>query len=328
MRVAIAVPIAASIRNRLLVLGLVLTCVCGLVGGPAHAQAPSLDRFSVIRFAPAEGPGNILTTDAAQTPGHILPAFGLMVDYAHAPLSLFNATCVDLTNADCEVTTENTRLVRYTLSTHVWGTLSLWNRIQIGLLVPIAHATRGTFAYTLEEGGQLIELVGGNDTAVGDPRVSVKANFVDNPEGFGLGGKLFMGIPLGQEFSEDGFLGDDGVSFGGKLLAGYTHDDFRLVGNLGGLYRPTQQLFSTELGSELTYAAAFEYQATPLVVAQAEVEGATSFSGDSDENRMEGRLSGSSTSRTSSSISVAARESWTDQACRSFACSQAFATCP
>ena len=50
-----------------------------------------------------------------------------------------------------------------------------------------------------------------------------------------------------------------------------------VAGNVGGIWRDGQTLYSTQAGSQLTYAFALGYDITPLVGIFAEITGATSL---------------------------------------------------
>lgn len=255
-------------------------------------DGPSLERFSVLRFAPAEGPGNLLVTDGAMVQGHLLPTASLYLDYAHSPLVLFNATC-DASGTNCERTTENTRLVRFSITGNLMGSLALFDRVQVGLLLPLAFADGSGFAYT-DNGGSLVEVPGGSNFVIGDPRIGVKVRLFGDPgQELAMAVKAMMTLPIGQAIADDSFLGEGTVTAGLKLAMGYDHERIHVKGNLGFTFRPEQVLFSTSVGTDFPYSAAFAYDFTQLIAAGLELDGSTSFVSDSDENRLEGRIFGS-----------------------------------
>ncbi len=277
------------LRSTVAALALLLTVV---VSSPALAQdGPTLERFSSLRFAPAEGPGNLLNTDTARVYGHLVPTGSVYLDYAHSPLVLFNAKCDDA-GENCERTTENTRLVRFTLAANLMGSLAIYDRVQVGLLLPLVFGDGSGFAYT-DNGGNLVEVTGGSNFVIGDPRIGVKVRLFGEPgHELAMALKAMLTLPIGQAMADDSFLGEGTVTAGLKLAMGYERERIHVLGNIGFTYRPEQVLFSTSVGSDLPYSIAFAYDFTQLISAGAEIDGSTSFVSDSDENRLEGRIFG------------------------------------
>ncbi|MCA9583331.1 MAG: hypothetical protein KC416_16135, partial [Myxococcales bacterium] len=261
-----------------------------LGAGTASAQpAPSLEEFSVVRFTPAPGPGNYLSTDSTTVGGHLVPSAGLMVDYAHNPFVLYGAFCDAVDPTNCDVTAVDTRLVRYTLTGHIFATLGLFDRVQVGLMVPVAYLESDRFAYTEVISGNIVSVGGGDKGGVGDPRLVAKARLFDTDAGFGLGASAFMTVPLGQVVAEGSYIGEDTVTGGGRIIADFHAAPFHVAANFGGIVRPERVLFSTSVGSEFVYSGALAYDLTQLLTIMAEVQGASSFSADTDENPLEAR---------------------------------------
>ena len=105
-----------------------------------EAQDPTpTQRFSVNLFNPAPGPGNYLATDGARFGGHLKASAGLMLDYTHEPFVIYRATCTDATMSNCSTQGVESKLVRYSLTGHVLASLALFERLQIGLDVPIVY---------------------------------------------------------------------------------------------------------------------------------------------------------------------------------------------
>ncbi|HJK97177.1 MAG TPA: thrombospondin type 3 repeat-containing protein [Polyangiaceae bacterium LLY-WYZ-14_1] len=264
-----------------------------LLGWPEAARAqggaPPLDEFSTVTFKPAPGPGNGLATDGATVRGHLAPSAGLIFDYAHEPFVLFTAEC-DANGDNCEVTGVESRLVRYTALAHLTASLSLFDRVQLGLVLPVGFTSGEQFNVTLP-GGDPVAFPGESTFALADPRFHVKANL------FGGDGDLFrlavagwVDAPLGQIVAEDRFVGDPTVSAGGHLIAEIDTETVRAAVNLGGLWREEGTLFSTSVGPQLTWAGMVGLRLTPLFGLLVEGQGGTSFSSIVDENPVEARL--------------------------------------
>jgi len=273
--------------------GLALLGACLLLlGAPTEASAQDVpvQRFSVNLFHPAPGPGNYLSVDGAQVSGHMTASAGLTIDYAHQPFVLYDATCTGADASNCSTTGVNTKLVRYSLTGHVLASLSLFDRLQIGLDVPVV-ITNGD-AYNTPAGGMPLTLEGGSAFGVGDLRLSLKARLMGEGDGLSFGIAAWATAPIGQAMNDQAYLGDHGLTAGGHLIGQFAQSRVHVAANVGAFYRGARTLFSTQVGSKLTYGLAVGYEVTPLVLVFAELDGASSFSTQIDENPLEARLAG------------------------------------
>src|SRR5262245_49130681 len=121
---------------------------CTLVANTVAAQSVPKDSFSANRFAPAPGAGNYIMVDGAVVAGHVAPTAGLFIDYAHRPFVLFTATCKNGDTDDCEVEEADKEIVSYMLTFSAMATISLWQRLQLGLLVPAIQTSGESFTAT------------------------------------------------------------------------------------------------------------------------------------------------------------------------------------
>lgn len=257
----------------------------------AEAQAP-LSNFSVSRFTPAPGPNNYLGVDGATVLGELAGSAGLTLDFAYLPLQLYSATCTDpmaMTGCSIQPGTSPTPVVEYSFLTHLWGTIALFDRVQIGLVLPLGGLSGAPF----NSGVRGSELPGNGGFSLGDPRLHVKVNLLgDHGDGFRLALVAFGTAPLSQAIGAVRYLGDQDPSFGGHLVAEYVTSGLHVAANVGGLWRDGDALYSTEAVGGMTYAAAVGYEVTPLVQLFGEVAGVTSFRPAVDENPLEARLGG------------------------------------
>jgi len=271
---------------RRLIPSLTLALLCSVTLS-AFAQAAPLENFSVHRFTPAPGAENYLSVDGAATPGDMAISAGMLLDYAHRPLALYE---VSGTAPDYELG-DATNVVKMLFTAHLVGAITIANRVQIGLNLPIAYTSGDSWSATGSAGP--INIPGGSAFALGDARLSAKANLVgQGANGFNLAASAFVTAPLGQATAEGRFVGDGGVTTGIQVIPEFRHDQFRFAGNIGAAYRGTQELLSTEAGSELTYGIAGSVSATPLLSLMLEVAGTSRLSKQVDENPMEARLAG------------------------------------
>jgi OmpA-OmpF porin, OOP family len=254
------------------------------------AQGIPNETFAASRFTPAVGAGNYLMVDGTVVGRHLKPTAGLLIDYAHEPFVLRTAECETADGDDCELEDTKVDIISYQLTFSAMASLSLWQRLQIGLLVPvIATAGDGYSAAAPDASGEVLDIRGGEAFGLGDPRLSAKVRLTD-PGAFGLAVVTFVTAPLGEATAEGRSLGDDGVTAGGHLAVEYGSAKLRFGLNLGGRYRPTREILSTEVGPEATWGIAGAYGATPMLRLIAEVTGASRLSGELDENPIEARL--------------------------------------
>ncbi|MEM9190079.1 MAG: OmpA family protein [Myxococcota bacterium] len=276
-------------RTRVVVLGLMVLAPAGA----AAQDAVPLEEFSTIRFAPPPGPGNYLDVEGAFVSGHLVPSVGLYADYAHHPFTLFNATCSAADETDCQVTDENTQLVEYTVAGHLNFALSIAERLQVGVVLPLILASGDSFSFTRADTSELVAVDGGTNFGVGDPRLHIKGRIAGaGDRGPSIGAAAWVTFPIGQLTAEGRYIGDESLTAGGYVIASFIQSGFHIATNLGGFFRPSQTLFSTEVGSAFTYSVAAGYELTPLVLVFAELEGESSFGGELDENPVEARLAG------------------------------------
>jgi outer membrane protein OmpA-like peptidoglycan-associated protein len=272
-----------------------LIFVASMFGGAtARAQTPPLGDFSAIRFTPAPGPGNYFMVDGGRVSGQLAGSAGLTLDYAYQPLRLYPATC-DSMGLNCTASGDAHDIISDLGVAHVYGSIALWDRLQISIVLPLAIEFGSSF---VQPGTppQPTLLPGGSAFALADPRLHVKVNLLDdNGSGFRLAAVLYGTAPVGHQIAPHHYLGDETPTFGGHLVGELVHaipggGNFHVAANLGGVWRDGQQLFSTPAQSQLTYALAVGYEITPLVDIFGELNGGTSFTSRVDGNNLEARL--------------------------------------
>lgn len=262
-----------------------LGCLVLAITLPAEAQVP-LAEFNVMRYSPAAGPGNYFQVEGAQTPGHVTGSVGLVLDYAHLPLVLYDASCS--IEGSCGLEGVRKELVQYIAAAHVMGSFQLLNHLQISAVLPLALTSGESFVHA----GRMIELPGGDAFALADPRLSIKGRFFSDPSGISVAMSVFVTFPTGQALAPNRYLGDEFPTFGGSAIVELVTSGFRMAANVGGTWRDERELFSSAIGPQLTYALAFGYNVTPLVSVFGELTGASSFTDQVDEHWLEWRAGG------------------------------------
>ncbi len=271
-------------------------CFAAFLLGTASGFAQEIpnDQFSANRFVPAPGAGNYIVVDGAAVGGHLTPSLGILIDYAHRPFVLYSSICPGGDLDACEVQSSEKNLLAYQLATNLMGTLTLWQRLQLGLTMPFVLTDGDSFrATTPLLGEKYVDIRGGQAFGPGDPRLSAKVRFVGTgTEGFTMAAVAYVGAPLGQVTSSNAALGDDTVTAGGHLVLELQADTVRGGINFGGIVRPTRSLLSTEIGPEFTYGAGLGFDVTSLFTVVAEATGVTQFTPQIDENPVEARIAG------------------------------------
>lgn len=266
--------------------GLSCSALCGAT--PARAQGVPAESFAIQRFSPAPGPGNFLMVDGTAVGKHLAITLGVLADYAHRPFVLRAATCAGGNPNDCSVHGAKVDIVSYQLTFDAMATLTLFDQLQLGLVVPVI-ASGGEPFVAPTANDQVISIAGGDALGLGDPRLSAKVRLTGPGADLGLALIAFATAPLGELTAEGHRLGDDGITAGGQLAVELGLPNLRFGLNAGARYRPHRQLLSTEVGSELIWGAAVALHLTPLLRVIGEITGANRFSTQLDESPIEAR---------------------------------------
>ena len=180
-----------------LVLGLSSVVCLSSLATVALAQD---EGFAVNRFEPAEAGSDWFASESLDFRGHVRPAIGLTVDYAHKPLVLYDA------NGD-----EVDALIDSQLTAHLGASLLLWERLRLGLSIPLVLTQSG------EQGsvpGTAIEYSG--DTALGDIRLGADVRLAGEYGGpFSIALGLQAHLPTGDRAA---YSGDGAVRLTPRLL--------------------------------------------------------------------------------------------------------------
>ena len=260
----------------------------------ASAQTVPHDDFSALRFSPAPGPGNYFSVDGGRVYGHLAGSAGLLLDYGYLPERLYQQQCDAVGNCtpvvDAMGRALGTNVVSDLAVAHLFGTFSLFDRVQIALVVPLALAVGDQFIQP-GAGPQPTLAPGGTAFALADPRLHVKVNLVDDERsGFRLAAVVYGTAPFGHLIAPGHYLGDQTPTVGGHLALEVVNSGFHFAMNVGAVWRDRQQLYFARTDPQLTYAMALGYEVTPLLDVFAELNGASAFTGRSDANGVEARL--------------------------------------
>ena len=195
-----------------------LLLVCCLAVRPTDAQAQARQDFSIERFRPAIDGSGILDVNWAGVPGHNSWGLGAWAGFAHDPLVLYDA-----------MAQPSNALVGQRVTTGLFGSISLWDRLQLGASFDAVgyqasgSATDGTMQPALPSSGAGDLRFAPKLVLVGDPRAQLHVAMI-----------AAVSYPVG---SEGGYLRETGPTFAPELALSYRSGALLVAGNLGARFR-------------------------------------------------------------------------------------------
>lgn len=180
-----------------------------LAASSAHAQIAS-DGFGIERFRLSPDESSVLDVDSADVGEHRAITGGLALGFAHAPLVIYDSAmnAVD-------------PLVERRLTTDLVASISLWDRLQVGIGADVIGYQTGTEGLTLDKLPS---------SGIGDIRIMTKVVLVD-----GVAFAPTLIVPAG---SAGGWLREAGVSFAPEVAISRARGRVRGAVNLGYRFRP------------------------------------------------------------------------------------------
>jgi OOP family OmpA-OmpF porin len=234
------------------------------LAGVAHGQLAPAGGFSLQTFRPALDGKGYVTVDGSALLGHLDFSIGLVSSYAHDVLTLTRAN------------SPNTLTVEHLLTPQLQGALGLWNRLEVGVSLPV-HVMFGARAPGFRDPGgdrNLDDDLHFAAQSFGDLGVHVKTRILDGwKHALGLGAALSLYVPTGNDKQ---LLGEGQVTLRPELIVdkefGRTRR-FKLALNLGALVRPARHSFTdggvTLSARDVGGGAPFCQPAAPLASAPA-----------------------------------------------------------
>ena len=234
------------------------------VAAPASAQ-------DVQNFKPALGTWNYLSVEGGRVGNHLDLVPSLIVNYGYQPLVI--------RDADDEI---DQSIIEHLVTADAMLSLSLWDRLDLGVGLPIHYAT-----------GDVLEDRESDGFGMGDLRLLPKLRLAGPQSGNGLAVAISVPITLPTGDS-DKFVSADGVVANPKLiLEGHT-SVIRFAVNGGVRFQPKRGEDSLQIGNSVTYGAGVGIPlGTPDVELLGEVYGATpieDLKDDARSNPLEGLL--------------------------------------
>ncbi len=223
------------------------------------AQAQTAGGFALDRFNPSERGSDWFAADSLDLRGGARPAVGLVGDYAYRPLVIYN------TDGSSRLA-----LVENSLVVHVGAALNLWERLRVGIDLPVA-------AWQSGQGGTSngITYPAGNSSGVGDVRLGADLRL------FGIYGEAATAAIGVQAFlpsgSRSSYLGDGSVRLLPRAQIAGDLGPFAYAVNAGFVFHSQDDSFGPYArGSEVVFGASAGFRlADRKLLIGPEVYGAT-----------------------------------------------------
>ncbi len=252
------------------VVGCLASAVVLALSSPASAQ--DAKGFALSRFDPADRGSEWFMTDSLDLRGHVRPAIGVVADWGHKPLVVYNPDG-----------SERAAIVQEQIFARLGGSIVFWDRLRAGLDLPVALYQTGD-ALTQPNGLTYHP----PDTALGDLRLTGDVRLLGQyGDVFTIAAGLALYLPTG---SRDSYTSDNTVrlvlprvSVAGDIPFGVKGMDIAYAGRAGVHIRPLEDKFDTNpLGSEILISASAGLRALDKkLVVGPEIFGSTQTDSDS-----------------------------------------------
>jgi outer membrane protein OmpA-like peptidoglycan-associated protein len=210
----------------------------GAVCNPAAAQ-------DYQRFRPAPGTEGYLTVEGAQVPAHKTISPSLWLNWGHDP--------VLIVDDDGNV---RERIVESMTTLNLMAAIGLWNRLELGLDLPVHFTT-----------GEGVEAADKDGLGLGDVRLLPKVRLLGDRDANGLGLAFALPVSLPTGSDKRGMSAATVTLNPKAIIEGRLGQSVRLAANAGYKWVPenetldpadqgTVAIRGTEIGNELTYGAA------------------------------------------------------------------------
>jgi large repetitive protein len=210
--------------------------VLAMSATPVEAQTPAQQDFSIDRLRIAMDRDGIIDVEWAGVPGHLSYEIGLWIGGMDDPLNIYRPVNGKRTRTGTLLGTR--------VGGSIFGSVAFWDRLELGLEVPIIIAQSRP---EMTDGfvGALQELPGG----VGDVHLSPKLGILRSRQ-HGIDAGILVRLTL-PTASSDAYLGDATVTIAPELLISRAFGPFRSALNLGLHQREPSSVGDLTIGWEL-----------------------------------------------------------------------------
>nr|WP_244226908.1 OmpA family protein [Corallococcus aberystwythensis] len=252
--------------------GLALTVAVGLSLGAASrasAQASVSQAIDVQQYRPGPGAYDVLGLNSARVAPHLTWNVGASLNYAHQPLNFYDPREERFVY----------RIVERQVSLDLMGAVSLFDRLEVGLVLPLTVTGSQAAGAVAEQFGDGVGTAG-----LGDLRVVPKLALLSKGA-LNLAVVAPFTLPTG---GADHFVGADGPTFQPRVAGEWATPSLRLLANVGVNLRKAQELRNLRVGNELAFGVGAEVPLTQALSAQATLAGAVGLSeSDTEESPLE-----------------------------------------
>ncbi|WP_328700980.1 OmpA family protein [Corallococcus silvisoli] len=221
----------------------------------AEAQASVSQAIDVQQYKPGPGAYDVLGLNSARVAPHLTWNVGASLNYSHQPLNFY----------DPREDTFVYRIVARQVSLDLMGAVSLFDRLEVGLVLPLTVTGSEPAAAVSEQFAS-----GVGKTGLGDLRVVPKLALLSEGA-LNLAVLAPFTLPTG---GADHFLGASGLTFQPRVAGEWATPSLRLLANVGINLRKTEQLRNLRVGNELAFGVGAEVPITQALSAQATLKGA------------------------------------------------------
>jgi outer membrane protein OmpA-like peptidoglycan-associated protein len=253
-------------------------CALSTVFATASASADN-PRVNTQIFRPSAHAGDLITTMLTDVGIHTAWSASLLMHFGKNPLVFVDTT---------EGGGGRHEVIQNQFTADLMGSIALFDRLSIGLAVPIFLVNGG------EKAGFVALDPAPSSAGLGDIRLSVKVGILQrekDADGFGVAAALDFGLPTG---SADSFISDP-FTITPTVMADFRIDDLVLAVNLGFRIRTEEtELYDfADVGSEFFWRLGGSYDVVPGQLAVVgELYGASSDWTAANNTHMEGILAG------------------------------------
>ncbi len=232
----------------------------GVLSAPAAdaqpVSSPLSQSIDVQRYKPGPGATDILGVSGARVDGHLGWHLGASLNYASDPLGFLDPRQDNFVY----------QIVAHQVTLDVMGSLSLWDRFELGVALPVTYqaSQSGTSPTPALQQGV-------TGAGLGDLRLVPKAHLLS-------AGRFDLGVVVPVLLPSAGgqaFRGSSGVSARPQLIAEWGNGNgLRLVANVGANLQREQQVRNLRTGNELMYAVGAQVPLSEKLALRANLAGA------------------------------------------------------
>lgn len=256
------------------------TALAALLLASVAAPAFANPAVNVQVFRPSSHYDDLFTVMRSDIPEHMRWSAGLLLNFGKNPLVFVDS------GAD-----QRQEVVQDQLTLDLMGSVALFERVSVGLAVPLFLVNSGESAGFLTDEAVIGPI---NAFAMGDIRLSPKVGILirdDGADGFGLGAELGLNLPTGdaESFVSDGF------TITPNVIADFRSGPVLVALNLGVRVRLEDQVlpFGVEVSHELLWKVGASYDIIPdQLQVVGELYGASADYGVANNTHVEGVLGG------------------------------------